>query len=108
MVEMIATTPPATGAGAAHLGAGQAALESASWRWLAATLDEIDYGMLLLTKTDEVVHINHAALAELDEQHPLELSDGQLRARLPLDVARLNDALRDAERGLRHLVSLGD
>ena len=30
-------------------------------RWVAATLDEIDYGMVLL-HGDETIHINHAAL----------------------------------------------
>ncbi len=77
--------------------------------WLAATLDEIDYGMLLLV--DEVVatHVNHAAHAELDATHPLELAGGRLRARRPQDAAALSAALQAAaRRGLRKLLTLGD
>ena len=77
--------------------------------WLAATLDEIDYGMLLLV--DEVVatHVNHAARAELDASHPLQLVAGQLRARRPQDAAALSAALQAAaRRGLRKLLTLGE
>ena len=78
-------------------------------RWLSMMLDEIDYGMLLLTDEAELVHVNHAARAELDAGHPLQLLGRQLRARHAQDVARLHDALASAvQRGLRRLVSLGD
>jgi DNA-binding CsgD family transcriptional regulator len=85
-----------------------ASFDAAGAQWMAATLDEIDYGMVLLTDVDEAIHINHAARRELDERHPLQLVDRQLRARCPQDAGRFTDALRDAERGLRHLVSLGE
>jgi DNA-binding CsgD family transcriptional regulator len=77
--------------------------------WLSAALDEFDYGVLLLDERAEVVHINHAALTELDALHPLQLHGPQLRARRPQDAAPLQDALHDAaRRGLRKLLSLGD
>ena len=80
-----------------------------AWRWLAATLDEVDYGILLLTDTNHVLHINHAARAELNASHPLQLLGRQLRARQTRDVAALHAALREAsERGLRRLLTLGE
>jgi DNA-binding CsgD family transcriptional regulator len=78
-------------------------------RWMMMMLDEIDYGMLLLTDDGEVVHVNHAARAELDAGHPLQLLGRQLRARHSQDVARLHDALAAAsQRGLRRLLSVGE
>ena len=77
--------------------------------WLAATLDEIDYGMLLLHEGAHVLQVNHAARGELDGAHPLQLHGHELRARHLHDAAPLADALRAAgERGLRRLLTLGD
>lgn len=77
--------------------------------WFAATFDEIDYGVLLLSDATHVVHANHAARAELDRSHPLQLLGQELRARHAHDVAPLHDALRAAElRGLRKLLTLGE
>ena len=76
--------------------------------WLAATLDELDYGVLLHGDA-QVLHVNHAANTELDAQHPLQLLGSQLRVRRPQDVAPLHDALCSAAlRGLRKLLTLGD
>ncbi len=78
-------------------------------QWFGPMLDEIDYGMLLLDDELEVLHVNHVARAELDAQHPLQLYAGQLRARRPLDVAPLHDALQSAAlRGLRRMLSVGE
>lgn len=77
-------------------------------RCLSLMLDEIDYGMLLVGDCGQVLHANHAARAELDASHPLQLQGHELRARRPQDVARLHDALADARRGLRTLLTLGD
>jgi DNA-binding CsgD family transcriptional regulator len=71
-------------------------------------LDEIDYGMLLVSAEAEVVYLNHAARLELDDQHPLQLLGRMLRAHRPQDVAPLYDALAAAQRGLRRLVTLGE
>ena len=77
--------------------------------WIAATFDEIDYGVLLLSDATHVVHVNHAARAELDRQHPLQLLGRELRARCSQDVAPLHEALRAASlRGLRKLLTLGE
>jgi len=77
--------------------------------WLAATLDEVDFGMLLLTDTDHVVHANHAARIELDGEHPLQMFGQVLRARHSHDVPALHGALHNAaHRALRKLVTLGE
>ena len=70
-------------------------------------LDEIDYGMVLVTADAQVVYLNHAARLELDGEHPLQLLGCALRAHRPQDVAPLHDALASAQRGLRKLVMLG-
>jgi DNA-binding CsgD family transcriptional regulator len=76
---------------------------------LAAMLDEIDYGMLLVADGLHLLHANHVARAELDAEHPLQVLGQELRARQPHDVAPLHGALTDAcRRRLRRLVTLGD
>lgn len=75
--------------------------------WLTRMLDEIDYGMLLVTADAHVAYLNHAARLELDGQHPLQLCNQRLGAHSPPDVAPLFDALAGAQRGLRKLLTLG-
>ena len=74
---------------------------------LTRMLDEIDYGMLLVSADAQVVYLNHAARLELDGDHPLQMLGSSLRAHRPQDVAPLYDALASAQRGLRKLVTLG-
>jgi DNA-binding CsgD family transcriptional regulator len=75
---------------------------------LAATLDEIDYGLLLLDRRQHVVHANHAARSELDAAHPLQLQQACLLAPHAHDAALLRDALADVfQRGHRKLITLG-
>ena len=74
---------------------------------LTRMLDEIDYGMLLVSADAQVVYLNHTARLELDAQHPLQMLGSSLRAHRPQDVAPLYDALASAQRGLRKLVTLG-
>ena len=77
--------------------------------WLAATLDEVDFGMLLLNDTDRVVHVNHAARVELDGEHPLQMLGHVLRARHSQDALTLHSALHNAaQRDMRKLVTLGE
>ena len=77
--------------------------------WLAATLDELDFGVVLLTGATQVVHANHVARTELDAAHPLQLLGAELRAHRPNDVAPFADALQAAaHRGLRKLLTLGE
>jgi DNA-binding CsgD family transcriptional regulator len=83
--------------------------DSTPWRWMAAMLDEIDYGMLLVVDGMWVIHANHVARAELDDEHPLQMLGQQIRVRRTQDIAPLRDALADAAtRGLRRLLTLGD
>ncbi|MDO9092431.1 MAG: helix-turn-helix transcriptional regulator [Rubrivivax sp.] len=74
---------------------------------LHSMLDEIDYGMLLVSADAQVLHLNHAARLELDGEHPLQMLGRALRAQRPQDVAPLYDALAAAQRGLRRLLMLG-
>jgi len=79
------------------------------WRWLAAALDELDYGIVLLFDGMNIAHINDAAQVELDELHPLQLLGNELRARLARDVAPLHEAVTAAStRGMRRLLTLGE
>jgi DNA-binding CsgD family transcriptional regulator len=76
--------------------------------WLAAALDELDYGIVLLQPDMSVVHVNDAARAELDDGHPLQRVGRELRPRLGRDAAPLLEAITAAaQRGLRRLVTLG-
>lgn len=77
--------------------------------WLMATLDEVDYGIVLVADSGHTVHANHAARAELDEDHPLQLVGRELRTRRALDMPLLSQALDNAaRRGLRRLLTLGE
>jgi DNA-binding CsgD family transcriptional regulator len=79
------------------------------WHWLAAALDELDYGMVLLHDDMRIIHINDAARVELDELHPLQLVGAELRARLGRDITPLHEAVTSAAlRGLRRLLTLGE
>ena len=113
------TSPHPGAAAALHAAAGLQALlgyrgperrsaASLLTRWLAQMLDEIDYGMLLLSADAQLLHVNHAARAELDVGHPLQLMGHTLRARRAADVVPLHDALAAAQRGLRRLLTVGD
>ena len=79
------------------------------WLLLAAALDELDYGMILLSEGLRVAHINEPALAAVGGMHPLQFAGGELRCRLQSDVTALHDAVSAAAlRDLRRLVTLGD
>ncbi len=78
-------------------------------RRMAQMLDTLDYGMLLISETLAVSHINKAARRDMDDSHPLQFVAGQLQARLAQDQQPLRDALVGAtQRGLRRLLQLGD
>ena len=76
--------------------------------WLSRMLDEIDYGMMLVTPQAHVTFMNHAARLELDGRHPLQMHGRSLGAHRPQDVAPLYDALAAAQRGLRRLITVGE
>ncbi len=76
--------------------------------WLAAALDELDYGVLLVGADAEIVYRNHAAATELGADHPLRCEGRFLRAVDTADAVALRDALRSARsKRLRRLVWLG-
>jgi DNA-binding CsgD family transcriptional regulator len=79
-----------------------------SQRRLAQVIDEVDYGLLLLTSEGRVCHANRAARRELERGHPLMLVGDELQAGYPHDAQLLQDALQGAQRGLRRLLKLGD
>ena len=87
---------------------------AAQQRRLVQMLDTLDYGMLLLTDTTRISHVNKAARRDLDALHPLQMvgpANGpqQLQARNGIDVLPLREALVGAsQRGLRRLLQLGD
>ena len=102
----VPATTPSLQEGAAR--AADAHPSHPSAPWLALMLDEIDYGMLLLSDDSNVLHANHVAKSELDESHPLQLLGRQLCLRHVTDHAPLRSAMADtAQRGLRRLVALG-
>jgi DNA-binding CsgD family transcriptional regulator len=78
--------------------------------WITQMLDEVDYGMLLVSADTRVTYLNHAARLELDADHPLQLQGRSqlLGAHRPQDVAPLYDALAASQRGLRKLLTMGD
>jgi len=98
------TSPPG-----ARVGQAAATQDRNGWaRCLALMLDEIDYGMLLVTADGQVAYLNHAARLELDGRHPLRLQGRTLGAHRAQDVVPLYDALAAAsQRGLRRLVTVG-
>lgn len=84
---------------------------SAMWNLLTALLDEIDYGILLVSQVDKVIHANQAACVRLAEGQPIEIKGGRLMARNSELQATLSNALIGAQhRGNRMLLSvpLGD
>ena len=76
---------------------------------LAAVLDELDYGILLLVDGGcRVANVNHTAEVELDDDHPLLLTNARLEARLPCDRIPLRDAIDAAfGQGHRRLLTVG-
>jgi DNA-binding CsgD family transcriptional regulator len=85
-----------------------------AYQRMSQMLDTLDYGMLLVTETLRVAHVNKAARRDMDAQHPLQLAGlpqagQQLQARTGRDVLPLREALVGAtQRGLRRLLQLGE
>ena len=93
---------------AGYRGPERRSAASQSAAFMSLMLDEIDYGMVLVSEHNHVLHVNHTARADLDRDHPLQMLGRELRARLPQDVAPLHDALQDAQHGKRSMLKLGD
>lgn len=73
-----------------------------------AVLDEVNYGLLLVRRTGEVVFANRSALGACrGGDQPLAIEDGRLAFRWVSDHERMNRALADAANGRRSMVDLG-
>ncbi len=75
---------------------------------MAGMLDEVDYGMLMVDALGQVLYRNHAALQQLDAEHPLQLGPQGLRSLRAQDQVPLQEALAAGRRGLRKLLQLGE
>ena len=73
---------------------------------LVRLLDEVDHGMLLVAVCGTVRYANQSAWRDLTREGPLCIAQGRLKARLAAHQDKLREALADAARGLRRLVSL--
>lgn len=94
--------------GTGYAGPERRGATSLRWKWLAAALDEIDYGILLLDDASLLLHVNRAARVELDGDHPVQLLGRELRARDARDDQVLRAALQSAaQRSLRRLLAMG-
>ena len=99
--------PPEAPVGSAAATNAPAALDGCM-PWLAAVLDEIDYGLVLLDAGGKIVHLNQAARVELAGAHPLQRDGQAIRTRRAQDDAVLAAALAAARAGLRRMLALGD
>lgn len=81
--------------------------QAASSAVLMRVLEEIDYGMVVVTASGALRYANQLARNELAGTGPLSLLQGQVRGNQPSDHCQLQLALADAVRGRRRLVSLG-
>ena len=78
-------------------------------RWLAATLDEVDYGVLMVDAQQQLQHTNHAGRSQIGEGRALCVEEGRLRTWRAADSHSLAKALQDAAaRGRRCLLRLND
>ena len=75
---------------------------------LLNALDEVDYGLVLLTGRREVIYANKAARSALENDHPLMIVNGLLQGRRADNQTRLQNALFVAlQRGEHGLLRLG-
>lgn len=91
----------------AYQGPERRAQAPAPAHWLEGMLDEVDYGVLLLSDGGRVTLMNHMARTDLDDGHPLQVLDGQLRVRDAQQADALHHAMMAAHRGQQQLVTLG-
>jgi DNA-binding CsgD family transcriptional regulator len=74
---------------------------------LARVLDEVDYGLLMLSADGVVVHANHAALTELASSTSLRLVDQRLVGRTSTEQRQLDRALAAARgEGVRTMLTI--
>jgi DNA-binding CsgD family transcriptional regulator len=74
---------------------------------LACVLDEVDYGLLMLSADGLVVHANHAARTELASTTSLRLAGERLVSRTAAEQRQLDSALAAArDDGLRTMLTI--
>lgn len=89
-------------------GGAAADAQHAVRRWLAVSLDEVDYGIVLVMLDGTVLYANHTARIQLDDPLGLRLDQGRVCGLHPSDSDKLHDAMRAAShQGLRRLLCLG-
>ena len=99
-----ADQPAWQASGAIDLAAGLAA----NHLLFAQVLDEIDYGVVCVTASRDVIHTNRTARVLVRQSELLAMEGRRLRALDPLDADRLGEAIRAASaRQLRRMVSFG-
>lgn len=89
--------------------AGSALLEkdkSSLGEGLALLMDELAYGVVLITLEAGMLHANQSARHELERRRVLVVRKGMLLARMPDDGSTLQDALTKAGEGKRSLINL--
>lgn len=74
---------------------------------LMRILDEVDYGLLLLTVTGELCYANQLALQEIGGSGPLREVSARLQTQPEGELGALRAALVEAMHGRRSLVTLG-
>jgi DNA-binding CsgD family transcriptional regulator len=79
------------------------ALESAfAWR----VLEEIDYGMLLVTPGGDLQHANHLARKELERERFMRIQNDHLVGQTPWQTEELTRGIQSAAIGRRQLIVL--
>jgi len=73
---------------------------------LSMVVDELAYGVLLVTAKGQLLHANLAARQEIARRKVLAIHEGQLHATDPAQARLLVQALAKAEGGRRSLVAL--
>lgn len=73
---------------------------------LLRVLDEIDYGLMLVTDNAKVCFANHVALRECSAGFPMRLQDGRVQPRTEREVEPFLKALAAARHGRRSMLSL--
>ncbi|WP_396267805.1 helix-turn-helix transcriptional regulator [Ideonella sp.] len=78
------------------------------WQLLAAVLDEVDYGLMLVADGGRVIHANHFARQMLEGGVWLEIRAGKLKALNPKYQVQLLDAIVAAQhKDARTMLNMG-
>lgn len=92
----------------ATMGRDGPALANSLLQSLAAALEQIDYGVLVVGARTRVQWCNRSAQAEIEHGQALMMAAGRLHANDPVQQRRLEQAIAQAQtRGLRSLLALG-